>query len=182
MLIERKWDAFFSFPPLTEMFHFSGFTSLPYEFRQWCPDLSSGQVAPFGNPRIKGCLPPPRGLSQATTSFVVFWCQGIHHTPFCLTTRIVKTYILQFSPSNFSSWRKRRIKEGFITLSLSQRERRRGILGVQDALLFNFQWTALVTSSYESTKRLRKIRNWFAPFSKGRIKEGDIFVLFVNFS
>ena len=36
-------------------------------------------IAPFGNPRIKGCLPPPRGLSQAATSFIGTFCQGIHH-------------------------------------------------------------------------------------------------------
>ena len=40
---------------------------------------SAGQVSPFGNPRVKGCLPPYRGLSQAATSFIVFLCQGIHH-------------------------------------------------------------------------------------------------------
>src|SRR5690606_19584942 len=27
-------------------------------------------VSPFGHPRIKACLPAPRGLSQATTSFI----------------------------------------------------------------------------------------------------------------
>ena len=27
-------------------------------------------VSPFGNSRIKGCLPPPRDLSQAATSFI----------------------------------------------------------------------------------------------------------------
>lgn len=41
---------------------------------------STGQVSPFGYPRVKGCLPPNRGLSQAATSFVVFLCQGIRHT------------------------------------------------------------------------------------------------------
>lgn len=40
---------------------------------------STGQVTPFGNPRVKGCLPPNRGLSQAATSFIVFLCRGIHH-------------------------------------------------------------------------------------------------------
>ena len=43
---------------------------------------STGQVTPFGNPRVKGCLPPNRGLSQAATSFIVFLCRGIHHIPF----------------------------------------------------------------------------------------------------
>jgi hypothetical protein len=43
------------------------------------PRSSIGEVPPFGNPRIKGCLPPNRGLSQAATSFIIFLCQGIHH-------------------------------------------------------------------------------------------------------
>jgi len=62
----------FSFPLATEMFHFARSSSLPYLFRQWCFDLQSKRVTPFGNPRVKGCLPPNRGLSQATTSFFVF--------------------------------------------------------------------------------------------------------------
>ena len=39
----------------------------------------TGRVSPFGNPRIKACLPAPRGLSQATTSFVASYHLGIHH-------------------------------------------------------------------------------------------------------
>jgi hypothetical protein len=39
------------------------------------------QVSPFGNPRIKVWLPTPRGLSQAPTSFIGSWCQGIHRVP-----------------------------------------------------------------------------------------------------
>ena len=38
------------------------------------------RVSPFRDPRIEACLPAPRGLSQATTSFVASRCQGIHHT------------------------------------------------------------------------------------------------------
>ena len=46
-----------SFPPGTEMFQFPGFASTTYEFsrryrqKRW--------VAPFGDPRIKGCSPLP---------------------------------------------------------------------------------------------------------------------------
>ena len=39
-----------SFPPVTEMFHFTG--SPPYQGRMDC----SMQVSPFRHPRIKGCL------------------------------------------------------------------------------------------------------------------------------
>ena len=38
-------------------------------------------VSPFGNPRITVWLPTPRGLSQAPTSFIGSWCQGIHRAP-----------------------------------------------------------------------------------------------------
>ena len=36
------------------------------------------RVSPFGDPRITVWLPTPRGLSQAPTSFIGSWCQGIH--------------------------------------------------------------------------------------------------------
>ena len=38
----------------------------------------SGRVAPFGDPRVEGCSAPHRGLSHPSTSFIGFWCQGIH--------------------------------------------------------------------------------------------------------
>ena len=38
-------------------------------------------VSPFGNPRVKACLAAHRGLSQLTTSFIAFSCQGIHRAP-----------------------------------------------------------------------------------------------------
>ncbi len=41
----------------------------------------SSRVSPFGHPRITARLPTPRGLSQAPTSFIGSWCQGIHHVP-----------------------------------------------------------------------------------------------------
>ena len=40
--------------------------------------LLTERVSPFGNLRIKVCLPTPRSLSQATTSFIASYCQGIH--------------------------------------------------------------------------------------------------------
>ena len=39
-------------------------------------------VFPFGDPRVKGCSAPHRGLSQPSTSFIDSWCQGIHRVPF----------------------------------------------------------------------------------------------------
>ncbi len=39
------------------------------------------RVSPFGDPRVKGCSAPHRGLSQPSTSFIGSWCQGIRHVP-----------------------------------------------------------------------------------------------------
>ena len=39
----------------------------------------AGRVSPFRHLRIKGHLPPPRSFSQAITSFVAWYRQGIHH-------------------------------------------------------------------------------------------------------
>ena len=40
--------------------------------------IKNDRVSPFGNLRIKGCLLPPRSLSQATTSFIASCRLGIH--------------------------------------------------------------------------------------------------------
>ena len=71
----------FSFPGVTEMFHFT-------------PSCFAGlSIHPVDNRRLKrlGCpirkstdqslLAAPRGLSQLTTSFIASWHQGIHHKP-----------------------------------------------------------------------------------------------------
>ena len=44
------------------MFQFPGFASIAFTA---IDDRLSGQVAPFGHFRIKGCLTPPRNLSQS---------------------------------------------------------------------------------------------------------------------
>jgi len=46
----------------------------------------SSWVPPFGNFRVKGCLGPHRNLSHPATSFIVFWCQGIHRMLLLLYT------------------------------------------------------------------------------------------------
>ena len=65
-----------SIPRATEMFQFARFASSSYVFTARYP---CGWVSPFGNLRIKACLPAPRSLSQAITSFVACNRQGIHH-------------------------------------------------------------------------------------------------------
>lgn len=49
-----------------------------YVFTRRATGHDSRRVSPFRNPRIKGCLAPPRGLSQLTASFFAFRRQGIH--------------------------------------------------------------------------------------------------------
>jgi hypothetical protein len=45
-------------------------------------DIPCGyRVSPFGHPWIIACLPAPQGFSQAPTSFIASYCQGIHRAP-----------------------------------------------------------------------------------------------------
>jgi hypothetical protein len=70
-----------SLPAGTEMFHFPALPR-PALCVQAGVTASYGRwVSPFGNPRITVWLPTPRGLSQAPTSFIGSWCQGIHRAP-----------------------------------------------------------------------------------------------------
>ena len=68
----------FSLPEGTEMFHFPSFPPHALYIQARVTALTDGRVPPFGHPRITARLPAPRGLSQATTSFIGSWCQGIH--------------------------------------------------------------------------------------------------------
>ena len=68
----------FSLPPFTKMFQFNGLSRTLLK-EVMCSIGSQYWVSPFGNPRFIDCLPSRRGLSQAATSFIVFWYRGIHH-------------------------------------------------------------------------------------------------------
>jgi hypothetical protein len=70
-----------SLPAGTEMFHFPAFPPNALYIQAWVTGHASSRVSPFGNPRITARLPAPRGLSQAPTSFIGSWCQGIHRVP-----------------------------------------------------------------------------------------------------
>jgi hypothetical protein len=63
------------------MFHFPTFPPLTLCVQVRVTGHDSSRVSPFGNPRINVRLPTPRGLSQAPTSFIGSWCQGIHRAP-----------------------------------------------------------------------------------------------------
>ena len=69
----------FSLPVGTEMFHFPTFPPRTLCVQARVTGHDSSWVSPFGHPRITARLPTPRGLSQAPTSFIGSWCQGIHH-------------------------------------------------------------------------------------------------------
>ena len=62
----------FSFPPVTEMFHFTGFPSTALCVQTGMTRHYPRQVFPFGHPRIEACLAAPRGLSQPATAFIGF--------------------------------------------------------------------------------------------------------------
>lgn len=56
-----------SFPPVTEMFQFTGFASAPYVFRCRYP---KGVGFPIRKSSDQSLFSAPRSLSQSTTSFI----------------------------------------------------------------------------------------------------------------
>ena len=65
----------------------------------------NGRVSPFRNLRIEACLPAPRSLSQATTSFIASRCQGIHHTLLIASSTRPSTGNLHHQhPVRFTRW------------------------------------------------------------------------------
>ena len=71
----------FIFLRLLRCFTSPGIAWQDYQFILPYPELTSGWVVPFGNPRIIACSAASRGLSQLSTSFIAFWHQGIHRKP-----------------------------------------------------------------------------------------------------
>ena len=84
-------STFFSLPLATEMFHFT--RCPPFQLSLGGNMSSTCWVPPFGDSRVKGCLPPHRDFSQAATSFIGSRRRGIHHTPFSL--QLLKHEVLQ---------------------------------------------------------------------------------------
>ena len=60
----------FSLPTGTEMFHFPALPPTALYIQTAATRHDSGQVPPFGNPRITAWQAAPRGLSQPPTSFI----------------------------------------------------------------------------------------------------------------
>ena len=63
------------------MFHFPTFPPTALYIQAEVTGHDSSRVSPFGHPWITARLPAPQGFSQAPTSFIGFWCQGIHRVP-----------------------------------------------------------------------------------------------------
>ena len=92
------WESrLISFPSGTEMFHFPELAHASLCIQLGVTEHDFRRVSPFRNSRIKGCLAPPRDLSQLTTSFIAFRRQGIH--PMLLSTCLLEK---NFLPSLFN--------------------------------------------------------------------------------
>ena len=103
----------FSLPAGTEMFHFPALPSPALCVQAGMTGNYARQVSLFGNPRITVWLPTPRGLSQAPTSFIGSWCQGIHRAP--LSTwrlQLMLASTMQFSRYGRPRDKTRRIHDG----------------------------------------------------------------------
>ena len=70
-----------SFPPLTEMFHFSGSRVHNPMYSGYDNNLLKLLGYPIRIPPDLSSLAAPRGFSQLAASFFACWHQGIHHKP-----------------------------------------------------------------------------------------------------
>ena len=69
----------FSFPMVTEMVQFTTFALPALCIQAGVIRHYPYRVSPFGHLRINARLPAPRSFSQAATSFIACYRQGIHH-------------------------------------------------------------------------------------------------------
>ena len=68
-----------SFPPLTEMFHFSGSRVPTPMYSEWDDAVLTASGYPIRKSPGQSVFAAVRGLSQLITSFIACWHQGIHH-------------------------------------------------------------------------------------------------------
>ena len=68
-----------SFPPVTEMFHFTGSRSATPMYSEWSHPVLNGWGYPIRKSPDHSVFAAPRSLSQLITSFFACWHQGIHH-------------------------------------------------------------------------------------------------------
>ena len=69
------------------MYQFPGFALTPYVFRCQCTGSTPVRVAPFGNPRIKGCLLLPEAYRSWPRPSSLPGAKASALCPFCLTCR-----------------------------------------------------------------------------------------------
>ena len=71
-----------SFPPVTEMFHFTGYCEAGsmYSSQNW--SVLSNPGYPIRKSTGQSVFAAIRCLSQLITSFIAYWHQGIHHVLF----------------------------------------------------------------------------------------------------
>src|SRR5690606_2614695 len=68
-----------SFPPVTEMFHFTGCRSAAPMYSGRSHPILIGRGYPIRKSPDQSVFAAPRSLSQLITSFIACWHQGIHH-------------------------------------------------------------------------------------------------------
>ena len=71
-----------SFPPVTEMFHFTGFRVLCAMYSHKDDRALPQSGYPIRKSTGQSVLAALRSLSQLTTSFIAYWHQGIHDALF----------------------------------------------------------------------------------------------------
>ena len=71
-----------SFPPVTEMFHFTGYCDIPAMYSQERERMLLRSGYPIRKSTGQSVFAALRSLSQLTTSFIAYWHQGIHDALF----------------------------------------------------------------------------------------------------
>lgn len=85
-----------SFPPLTEMFHFSGFCVSYPMYSGMYDQVLPRSGYPIRIPPDHRLLAASRGFSQLAASFFACWHQGIHRTPLFSSSYRKSLYLLQY--------------------------------------------------------------------------------------
>ena len=71
-----------SFPPVTEMFHFTGCRDVPAMYSQKLEQVLPCSGYPIRKSTGQSVFAAHRSLTQLTTSFIAYWHQGIHDALF----------------------------------------------------------------------------------------------------
>ena len=71
-----------SFPPVTEMFHFTGCRDVSAMYSQKLDQVLTRSGYPIRKCTGQSVFAAIRALSQLITSFFAYWHQGIHHVLF----------------------------------------------------------------------------------------------------